>query len=140
MLLVNISFYDYSQWSNSSQTFSLLDKKASLFVLILYRKNIQKYNNTDPEERLLFGWVYLMPSRLYTLTDCYLQLVLNDPNVLICLLTSFLKILFNKSYDNTHRIYMYNSPILLFIWEFSHLKLSCFLCINFYHTCISACT
>lgn len=93
MLLVNISFYDYSQWSNSSQTFSLLDKKASLFVLILYRKNIQKYNNTDPEERLLFGWVYLMPSRLYTLTDCYLQLVLNDPNVLICLLTSFLKIL-----------------------------------------------
>lgn len=38
MLLVNISFYDYSQWSNSSQTFSLLDQKACIFVVILHRK------------------------------------------------------------------------------------------------------
>lgn len=42
MLLVNISFYDYWQWSNSSQTFSLLDQKACIFVVILHRKKYRE--------------------------------------------------------------------------------------------------
>lgn len=114
MLLVKISFNDYSQWANSSQTFSLLDQKAYIFVVILHRK---KYTE-----------VYLYMLYVQTLRRGFcLAGSISCPAASIHWLTAISSL--------SLMILMYSSAFWLPFWKFCSTKV---MTIHIEYSCITA--
>lgn len=115
---------------NSSQTFSLLDQKACLFV-VCTEKNIQKYNNTSYVQTLRRGFC-LAGSISCPAASIHWLTAISSLSLMILMYSSAFWLPFWKFCSTkvmtilSKTLKIYNSPILLFIWEFSHLKLSCF--------------